>query len=140
MSTPPTPPTIVEQLPPQDLFPQESEIPAVTSLSPPPRRGSRQVAETDFPPLKHMLVQTAEPSLFVTGKQKRTSMSTPDSPRSHDFHMPPELTERLTLEGRSPSPDNSSSCEDKIVSYVDSQHHVSFSRRSSLISLGFTNF
>lgn len=139
MPTPPTPPTIREQLPPQDLFPYDSEIPGVTSLSPPPRRGSKHVAESDLPPLKYALVQTAEePSLFVTD---RTSMFTPDSPgslKSHNFNVSPELTGRLTLpEGRSPSPDKSSSCE--IVSYADSQYCVSLSRPSSLVSLGLAN-
>ena len=134
MPTPPTPPTIVGQLPPQDLFPQESEIPGVTSLSPPPRRGSKQVAESDLPPLKYALVQTTEE--LANGKRRRTSISTPDSPRSlrsHESHAPPELTEMFTLEGWSPSPDKSSSCE--ILSYADSQHHVSFSHPSSLVSL-----
>ena len=130
MSTYPT--TFLGKLPPQDLLlSRDSEIAEVTSLSPPPRRGFKQMTEVDFPPQK-----ITEDKLTPIDELNH-SPSPPGSPvipMIDDSQNLFETIERSSLGEESVSP-GSSSVDDKINSYVDSRH-VSLSRPSSVISLG----
>ena len=124
--------TFLGKLPPQDLLlSRDSEIAEVTSLSPPPRRGLKQMTEVDFPP------QKITDDKLTPIDELNHSPSPPGSPvipMINDSQNLFETIERSSLGEESVSP-GSSSVDDKINSYVDSRH-VSLSRPSSVISLG----
>ncbi len=131
------PNTFLGKLPPQDLLPsQDSEIAEITSLSPPPRRGLKQMTEVDFPPQKNTFAQLAEDKLTPIDELNHfpSPPGSPVIPMNNNSQILLETIERSSLGEESVSP-GSSSVDDKIGSYVDSQH-VSLSRPSSIISLG----
>ena len=122
-------------LPPVSPPRQDSDVAEVTSLSPPPRRGSKQLLETDLQGLKNVLVHSEE-KLLTLDEPKQFSMSCPGSPVS-----PRSQRSELLFEGDFDRTDSMSSPDDlhspeKIPSPMDIHDFRSSSRRGSVISLG----
>lgn len=130
--------------PPQSLLPHPSapqEIAEVTSLSPPPRRGSKQLLETDTDTPQSVLGRAEPLSRLSTVEEpgpRHLSLSRPGSIRSHhsehyegdwdspkDENAPEELPSFLEPLEKSP------------VTPIDIEpRHLSLSQPGSVVSLG----
>ena len=124
---------------PQSLLhpPVSQEIAEVTSLSPPPRRGSKQLLETD-PEASQSILSRVEPlarlSIVDEPGPRHLSLSRPGSIRSHH-------SEHYEGDWESPKDENS---PEELPSTVEKSpvtppepRHLSLSQPGSVVSLGF---
>ncbi|KAF9527590.1 hypothetical protein CPB83DRAFT_884172 [Crepidotus variabilis] len=142
-------------------LPQDSEFSEVTSLSPPPRRGSKQIQESELPPpppalnfQKSMLPQIEDddhsdaedtnsnnPSK-IAAELKPFSLSAPGSPlsprsqHSQNFREASELDSPIGEDLPLDDIDSPIHEEKPSLSSLSSQHRITLSRSGSVISLG----
>jgi len=105
----------------------DSETVALTSLSPPPRRGLKQTLESDY----LFANNTSDEQLCTIDQKTHLLASPPLSPRRQNSHLLPEVASDGWMLS-----DDSSGTETQQTSFLDSEHDVSTSRPSSIISLG----
>lgn len=105
----------------------DSETVALTSLSPPPRRGPKQTLESDC----LCPNDTSDEQLNIIDQKTHLLASPPLSPRSQNSHLLPEVASDGWMLS-----DDSSGTETQQTSFLDSEYDVSRSRPSSVISLG----
>jgi hypothetical protein len=108
----------------------DSEIVALTSLSPPPRRGPKQTLEPDCICPKDPIFLPLDEQLD-TIDQKHLLASPPLSPSCKNPRLLPEVPADEWMLA-----DDSSGTETQVTSFLDSEHDASTSRPSSIISLG----
>jgi len=135
----PTPPCIsARQFPPLDQ--QDSETVAVTSLSPPPRRGPKQMLESDWISLKNLTYLPREEPPNTFNQRNYLLGSPPLSSNNSNPHFLPDVSEKITAADEWAFAEDSSGGETQLTSFLDSEHDESSSRPSSIISQGFLSF
>ncbi|KAF8158308.1 hypothetical protein B0H34DRAFT_708251 [Crassisporium funariophilum] len=116
------------------LPPSPEENPGVTSLSPPPRRGSKQLLETELERPKEMSVLPEEKLTRLETPRAHLSMPLPDSFVSLDSPPSPRsVNTDIDSPSEATSPEDS---RNKLPSPLEPPRHLSLSRPGSVISLG----
>ena len=123
--TPIMPSLFPGQYPPRDQ--QDLQPIAVTSLSPPPRRGPKQSLESDYICPQSPIFFSPEEQLNTIHEKQNLLASPTLSP---DAQNSGTSTDDWILA------EDSSGTETKLTSFLDSEHDICSSRPSSIISLG----
>jgi hypothetical protein len=108
---------------------QGSEIIALTSLSPPPRRGPKQMLESDYEYPKNPILLPFEEQLAIDEKSHLLA-SPPLSPSSQNSRLLPEVSGKVSAAREWMLAEDSSDTETKVTSFLDSD----VSSRNSIIS------
>ncbi|PPQ89635.1 hypothetical protein CVT25_013822, partial [Psilocybe cyanescens] len=128
---------IIPSLTPQALLSlptEDEEIAEVTSLSPPPRRGSKQLLETDMESFKISAPVQPQDNISSIDVPRHLSLSRPGSVISHHSNHSQEV---LDADWESPRDETSPEqlLEERLPSPIEPRH-MSLSRPGSIISLG----
>ncbi|PPQ67536.1 hypothetical protein CVT26_006837, partial [Gymnopilus dilepis] len=127
----------------QSFLPSTEELSEVTSLSPPPRRGSKQLLETELESLKRVVEPPDEKhSSPIEGPPKHLSLSRPGSALSnHSLHSQEvaegdaDLEEQREETGTDLSPELSPDEKSPSIG----TRRISLSRPGSVVSLGIVS-